>query len=1074
MNHTLETILALALLLPCLFAAGPANAARAAGKAEPLARQEFKVNGRPAFIIAPTKKQPGLTPWVLYAPTLGRGLPGGSERWMFDQFLDAGIAIAGVDVGESYGSPAGRATYTALYEHLTTKQGFAARACLLARSRGGLMLYCWAVENAEKVCGIAGIYPVCNIASYPGLKRACGAYGLTEAELKAALTEHNPIDRLAPLARAGVPIYHIHGDVDGTVPLDANSALLAERYAKLRGKMQLNVVKGQGHNMWKGFFECQPLVDFVIASATWDRSQNYGKVTELTPSIPQYFSWINNTNEGATEAHTLTNLKFFKWLHDEYGMNLGIYAWDAGNLDSQKYYGSMTTDKFKGQFPTGWGPSAKLAQSFGCRLGIWGGPDGFGQTPAEEKARADMLVEMVRDYRVQLFKFDAVCGQLRDEKQAAFANAMSRCRDIAPDLIVLNHRLNLGRAKPHATTFLWGGAETYIDVHMTNSTTGTHNRVAAISRGLPPELKRLTEDHGVCLSSCLDFWEDDLILQAFNRSLILAPETYGNPWLLRDDEFPKLARIYNLHYRNREILVHGMVLPEESYGPHAVARGDEGRRFITLRNLTWKPVTYTVKLDKEIGLAAKGPVQLRRYHPSEAIIGTYTYGKTVEVTVDPFRSCLLLATVKPIGEIGIEGSDYEIVRDTKGKDAIVKVLALPGTTATIKVAPGGRKFTKALLDGKDAGDVLDKGLAVTFPGKKLTSTWHRKLADLKKVDVPADAAALYEATCFSAQNTALESQSAVRSGPTKVPQVKAARDAFFGQDLFWRRGISDTYMFDGKAETFFGAFRYNRDRRIGGGALRVDLQEPTTFDHVAITAIWNEHEKRPAPETLSAEVSNDLSRWVHVTLKRDQAISGKVNIADISNNGGKHELVQADLVGWAAPLTKAGQYRFVRIVAAPGRIAEFHLSHKGILLTPDNWTATNLFAPPASSKAAAAWQATVDIDADAPARAYLCVALEGEHGTNKAFAALRVEGKLVGATQRAPSFPAVVFEYGPSQRNKNNTFFFPVTDEIRGKRVDVVIVGLQPGPKDKIDFQASVWTTVYPTPCESMELILGE
>ena len=33
---------------------------------------------------------------------------------MFEKFRDAGIAVAGVDVGESYGSPAGRKLYTAL------------------------------------------------------------------------------------------------------------------------------------------------------------------------------------------------------------------------------------------------------------------------------------------------------------------------------------------------------------------------------------------------------------------------------------------------------------------------------------------------------------------------------------------------------------------------------------------------------------------------------------------------------------------------------------------------------------------------------------------------------------------------------------------------------------------------------------------------------------------------------------------------------------------------------------------------------------------------------------------------
>jgi pimeloyl-ACP methyl ester carboxylesterase len=253
------------LLLPPIGAAAQPSAPPAKISLE---RETFTIDGRPAFVIAPAKQLDGPTPWVLYAPTLGRGLPGGAEHWMFRQFLEAGIAIAGVDVGESYGSPQGRATYNALHKLLTAQRGFAPQACLLARSRGGLMLYCWAVENPQKVKCAAGIYPVCNIASYPGLARASGAYGLTAEQLKAELSNHNPPERMAALAKAKVPIFHIHGDVDKTVPLAANSALLAERYQAAGGKMQIKVAKGQGHNMWRGFFECQELVDFVIEHAT--------------------------------------------------------------------------------------------------------------------------------------------------------------------------------------------------------------------------------------------------------------------------------------------------------------------------------------------------------------------------------------------------------------------------------------------------------------------------------------------------------------------------------------------------------------------------------------------------------------------------------------------------------------------------------------------------------------------------------------------------------------------------------------------------------------------------------------
>ena len=242
--------------------------AQGSGKQLPIPGKSFQVEGRIAFLILPPNDQRKAGPraWVWYAPTLPN-LPGKEERWMFKRWLDQGIAIAGIDVGESYGSPSGRKLYNALYETLVEKHGLAPRACLLGRSRGGLMLYNWAAENPDKVACIAGIYPVCNLASWPGLSRACGAYGLSAGELKASLAQHNPIARLAPLAKARVPIFHIHGDKDGVVPLDANSATVAARYKNLGGPMILKVIENQGHNMWAGWFEDQELVDFVIKHA---------------------------------------------------------------------------------------------------------------------------------------------------------------------------------------------------------------------------------------------------------------------------------------------------------------------------------------------------------------------------------------------------------------------------------------------------------------------------------------------------------------------------------------------------------------------------------------------------------------------------------------------------------------------------------------------------------------------------------------------------------------------------------------------------------------------------------------
>ena len=103
------------------------------GKRLPLSGKTFEVGGHTAFLMMPGKPPPAgeLRPWVWYAPTLP-GLPGKEEKWMLTRFIENGVAIAGIDVGESYGSPEGRRLYTALYRTLTKDHGLSSRACLLS------------------------------------------------------------------------------------------------------------------------------------------------------------------------------------------------------------------------------------------------------------------------------------------------------------------------------------------------------------------------------------------------------------------------------------------------------------------------------------------------------------------------------------------------------------------------------------------------------------------------------------------------------------------------------------------------------------------------------------------------------------------------------------------------------------------------------------------------------------------------------------------------------------------------------------------------------------------------------
>ena len=158
-----QTLLPLTALLLAPLAA--LHAADVPSKVLPLPGEVFLVQDHTAFVILPpTKSANRAIPWVWYAPTLP-GLPGNEEQWMFERFTQAGIAIAGIDVGESYGSPDGRALYSAFYDELTRQRGFAPRAVMLGRSRGGLMTLAWAAENADKVAGSlilqSGAFNIC-------------------------------------------------------------------------------------------------------------------------------------------------------------------------------------------------------------------------------------------------------------------------------------------------------------------------------------------------------------------------------------------------------------------------------------------------------------------------------------------------------------------------------------------------------------------------------------------------------------------------------------------------------------------------------------------------------------------------------------------------------------------------------------------------------------------------------------------------------------------------------------------------------------------------------------------------
>jgi hypothetical protein len=112
-------------------------------------------------------------------------------------------------------------------------------------------------------------------------------------------------------------------------------------------------------------------------------------------------------------------------------------------------------------------------------------------------------------------------------------------------------------------------------------------------------------------------------------------------------------------------------------------------------------------------------------------------------------------------------------------------------------------------------------------------------------------------------------------------------------------------------------------------------------------------------------------------------------------------------------------------------------------------------------KFAKAWSGTIQVD-EFVKGGYLCVALNGKHGPEGAYVALRTKaGAYIGASDRAPSFPCNGFENNTGKRSGNTTYYFPLTAEMVGKELEVVVLA-KAEADDRLN--PEVWQTAPAAP----------
>jgi len=228
--------------------------------------------------------------------------------------------------------------------------------------------------------------------------------------------------------------------------------------------------------------------------------------------------------------------------------------------------------------------------------------------------------------------------------------------------------------------------------------------------------------------------------------------------------------------------------------------------------------------------------------------------------------------------------------------------------------------------------------------------------------------------------------------------------------------VWDRYLFDGDMDTFFRL----RTGPIWGGALRIDLGKPTDIDTLLLRRVDDVF------KPTEAQVSADLRTWHTVSVKIQPESPPTATVLRRSYTVSK-EWTDITVNRLSIDLAGKGAIRYIRIPGRAANVAEIIGFRRGRELDRSKWRASNVFAPYQKAPARRAWRGQFVLD-EAAKGSYLVVACIGPHGRDGAYAALRVDGRYVGAPRRAVSYPANPWEYGNNRAHAGLSYFFPVTN----------------------------------------------
>jgi hypothetical protein len=180
-------------------------------------------------VIVPKKEAPG-KPWVFRSDLVTR------DDLVASALLAKGFHIVTGPVPYNADGPK-LADWDAIYKHLIA-HGFSSKPVMEGAGEAAGEAYAWAIQNASKVSCIYGENPV----------------------LRSKLAGTQPLDNLGPLAKAGVPILHVCGNLDPRLRDQTREA--EKRYKELGGQLIVLVKESEGHYPLSPK-DPQAVVDFI-------------------------------------------------------------------------------------------------------------------------------------------------------------------------------------------------------------------------------------------------------------------------------------------------------------------------------------------------------------------------------------------------------------------------------------------------------------------------------------------------------------------------------------------------------------------------------------------------------------------------------------------------------------------------------------------------------------------------------------------------------------------------------------------------------------------------------------------